>query len=187
MRVLVGTSDAVAVAFNVPVAELLTARALARHKELRALGPDLLADSFDRAEALGRMRASGHASIGDVLLNQRIMAGIGNVLKCEILFLAGIEPFTPTSSLGGATLNDLIDIAIDQLRSNVMTPMQTLHPGAGRRTTKSLNPRDKLWVYGRSGKPCRRCGTMVQARKTGDAARLTYWCPRCQGHRDTSP
>ena len=146
MRVLVGTSDAVAVAFNVPVAEFLTARDLARHRELKALGPDLLADSFDRAEVLRRMRRSGRDPIGDVLLNQRVLAGIGNVLKCEILFLAGIEPFTPTSSLDDARLNDLIDVAINQLRSNVLTPMQTLHPGVGRRTTKNLNPGDRKSV-----------------------------------------
>src|SRR5262245_8150463 len=76
MRVLVGTSDAVAVGFNVPVAELMARRDLDRHRELGALGPDLLGDSFDSDEVLRRIRARGGDAIGDVLLNQRVLAGI---------------------------------------------------------------------------------------------------------------
>ena len=196
MRVLVGTHDAVAVAFNVPIAELLTARALARHHQLRALGPNLLSDAggsrapraetFDRQEAMRRLRARGRDAIGDALLNQRVVAGIGNVFKSEILFLAGIDPFTPVSSLGDAELNRVIDIAREQLAANVMSVSQTLSPAIGRRTTRSLDPREKLWVYGRGGRKCRRCGTTIQSQKTGLDARLTYWCPACQPP-DSSP
>ena len=105
MRVLVATSDVVAVGFNVPVAELLTAWDVTRHKELSALGPDLLADTFDRDEVVRRMRARGRDALADVLLNQRVVAGIGNVFKSEILFLAGIHPFTPVSDLAAWTSN----------------------------------------------------------------------------------
>jgi endonuclease VIII len=180
MRVLVGTSDAVAVGFNVPIAEFLTAQDLARHKELGALGPDLLEDTFDSAETIRRIRARGADAIGDVLLDQRVVAGIGNVFKSEILFLARVDPFTPASRLHDEQIDRIVSIAREQLQANVMSKAQTLSPAIGRRTTRSMDLREKLWVYGRSGQPCRTCGAMVQAKKTGVDARLTYWCPRCQ-------
>src|SRR5882672_6366926 len=120
MRVLVATASVIAVGFNVPVAELLTARDLARHEELRALGPDLLAATFDRDEVVRRMRARGRDAVADVLLNQRVVAGIGNMFKSEILFLAGIHPFTPVSVLDAA-LGRIVDIAREQLAANVMS------------------------------------------------------------------
>ncbi|HMF93108.1 MAG TPA: zinc finger domain-containing protein, partial [Vicinamibacterales bacterium] len=169
-----------AVGFNVPVAELLTARDLARHGQLNALGPDLLDPAFDGAEAMRRMRGREREPVGDVLLNQRVMAGIGNVFKSEILFLAGIEPFTPVAALSDADIERLIGISREQLAANVMTPSQSLSPAIGRTTIRSLDPNKRLWVYGRGGKPCRRCGTRIQLRKTGSDARVTYWCPRCQ-------
>jgi len=180
MRVLVGTADAVAVGFNVPIAELLTPRELERHKELSALGPDLLDPVSNRDEVLRRMRERGGDAVGDVLLNQRVMAGIGNVLKSEILFIAGIDPFVRVAQMSDADLERLFDVAREQIAASVMDPSQTLHPSIGRRTTRSMDPNAKLWVYGRGRKPCRRCGAMIQAKKTGLDARLTYWCPRCQ-------
>jgi endonuclease VIII len=180
MRVLVAAGDVEAVGFNVPVAELLTARELSRHAQLNALGPDLLDPAFDRVEAARRIRARGRDAVGDVLLNQRVVAGIGNVFKSEILFLAGIEPFTPAAALSDEDVDRLIDISREQFAANVMTRSQSLSLAIGRTTTRSLDPNKKLWVYGRGGKPCRRCGTPIQARKTGLDARLTYWCPRCQ-------
>jgi endonuclease-8 len=126
------------------------------------------------------MRARGSDAVGDALLNQRVLAGIGNVFKSEILFLAGIEPFTPVAALSDADVERLVAIAREQLAANVLTRSQTLTPSIGRRTTRSLDPNKKLWVYGRGGKPCRRCGAPILARKTGLDARLTYWCPRCQ-------
>lgn len=190
MRVLVGTRDAVAVGFNVPVAELLTARALAHHRQLQALGPDLLADAggsrssrgepFDQPEVIRRLRARGRDAIGDALLNQRVVAGIGNAFKSEILFLARIDPFTSVSSISDAELEQLVAIAREQLAANVMSASQTLSPAVGRRTTRSLDPRERLWVYGRGGRRCRLCGTTIQSKKTGLDARRTYWCPACQ-------
>ena len=182
MRVLVATADAVAVGFNVPIAELLSARDLARHPQLQALGPDLLGDTFDRRDATARLRARGREPIGDALLNQRVMAGIGNVFKSEILFLARIDPFTPVTALDDDVLGRIIDIALAQLRANVSPRERTMAPARGRRTTGSLHPSKGLWVYSRGGQPCRRCGSPIEARKTGADARLTYWCPRCQ-HR----
>jgi endonuclease-8 len=187
MRIVVGIADAIAVAFTVPVAELLDARDLARHRELTALGPDLLGDTFDAEEALRRVRARGDEAIGDVLLNQRVVAGIGNVFKSEILFLAGVDPFTPAASLDDDRVRRIIAIAREALAANVLSRSQTLSPAFGRRTTRSLDPNAKLWVYGRSGKPCRRCGSIVQAKKTGIDARLTYWCPACRPTSSRSP
>jgi len=183
MRILVATDDFVAVGFSVPVAELLTLRELSRHKELQALGPDLLAADFDGADALQRMRGHPRDAIADALLNQRIVAGIGNVFKSEILFVTGIDPFQPVSALSDEELVRIIAEAKAQLRANVLNRSQTLSPAVGRRTTRSLDPRETLWVYGRGGKPCRTCGTPIRAKKTGLDARLTYWCPQCQQPR----
>ncbi len=180
MRVLVATENFVAVGFSVPEAELLSDRDIARHRQLRALGPDLLHASFDADDARARLRAHGDAAIGDALLNQRVMAGIGNVFKSETLFVAGVDPFRRTSELSDDEIARIVDVARDLLRANVLAPAQTLSPALGRRTTRSLDPNENLWVYGRSGKPCRRCGAIIELRKTGLDARLTYWCPMCQ-------
>jgi endonuclease-8 len=147
------------------------------------LGPDLLDPNFDGQEAVRRMRSRSGAQIGDVLLDQRAVAGIGNVFKSEVLFLAGIHPCTEADALSDAELERLVDVARRQLHANVLDSSQTLSPAFGRRTTRSLDPREKLWVYGRGGKPCRRCGAPIAARAAGPDARLTYWCPRCQADR----
>jgi endonuclease-8 len=209
MRIVVATDDFVAVGFNIPVAALFTARELERHEQLRSLGPDLLTTDTAGAgptaiepsapdtsaphtthptsssresavEILRRMRTHNGAPIADVILNQRVAAGIGNVLKSEILFVAGIDPFRAVGSLSDQELRRVIAISRDLLQANVMTRAQTLSPSTGRRTTRSLDPNVKLWVYSRGGKPCRRCGAHIKSRKTGVDARLTYWCPRCQ-------
>jgi endonuclease VIII len=187
MRVLVATADAVAVGFNVPVAELLSSRELQRHAQMRQLGPDLLAGAgaqfqyaVDVPEIVRRMRARGRDQIAEVLLNQRVLAGIGNVFKSEILFAAGVNPFTPVSDLTGADLERIVGIARDQLAGSVLDRSRTLTPAIGRRTTRSLDPAVSLWVYSRGGKPCRRCGTIIKSRKSGIDARVTYWCPHCQ-------
>ncbi len=179
MRILVATADAVAVGFNIPVAEFLRARELATHKQLASLGPDLLGPTFDAIRVVESMRTR-REPIADVLLDQRVMAGVGNVFKSEILFLAGINPFVNASSLGVDQLERIVAIARELLRANVLPASRTLSPAFGRRTTRSLDPREKLWVYGREGKPCRRCGTPIQAHTTGLDARLMFWCPRCQ-------
>ena len=194
MRVLVATADAVAVGFSVPIAELLSNRQLERHKEIRALGPDLLAGageqyeySVDTAEIVRRMRARGRDGVADLLLNQRVVAGIGNVFKSEILFVAGIDPFMPAASLSDADLERIVGIARDQLAAAVLDRSKTLARSIGRRPTRSLDPAAALWVYSRGGKPCRRCGAIILSKKTGLDARLTYWCPQCQRASPASP
>lgn len=179
-RVIVGCDGVAAVGFTVPVVELLTPRGLARHTALRELGPDLLAEPFDRDEAARRVRSRGRDPIADALLNQRVVAGIGNVLRSEILFLARVNPFRSAADLADAELACIVDTARRVLAANVMTDTQTLSRVAGRRTTRSLDPSVKLWVYGRRGQPCRRCGTTIEAAKMGPEARIVYWCSACQ-------
>jgi endonuclease-8 len=172
MRIVITAPNVVAVGFNIPVAEFLSSRDLVRHRELGRLGPDLLAASFDDAEARRRIRALPRAAIADVLLNQHVVAGIGNVLKSEILFVAAVHPFERVADVADADLDRIMSVARELMAMSV--------GGPGRQTTRSMDPAAKLWVYGRGGLPCRKCGTPIESKKTGLDARLTYWCPRCQ-------
>lgn len=182
MRIVLSTSEYVAVAFNVPVAEWLTPRDIARHRELTELGPDLLASGFDAAEAKARLRARPDTAIADVLLNQRVMAGIGNVYKSEVLFACRVNPFLHVVALTDDQLSCLVTTARSFLRANVTEGLAAMTTYMGfRRTTRRDHPADRLWVYGRAGAPCRRCATPVRVAAQGPDARLTYWCPACQG------
>jgi endonuclease-8 len=179
MRIVVAVHDLIAVGFNIPVAEFLSSSTLARHRQLAALGQDVADADFDRHEVLRRLRDRAAMPIGDALLDQRVLSGIGNVLKSEILFVTGIDPFTPVGRLSEPALGSVLDVSRRLMKMNVVES-EVLGPSIGRRTTGSLDPFQKLWVYGRGGKPCRKCGATVRAAKTGPDARLTYWCPACQ-------
>jgi endonuclease-8 len=174
MRLAIATADFVAVGFNIPVAELLDAREKVRSEDLRRLGPDLLADAFDAAAARERVRAYGDREIANVLLNQRVVAGIGNVYKCELLFIRRIDPFRHVGDLADGEIESLLTTARKLLRHNVE------RESGGRETRTSVRGDDRLYVYGRAGKPCRRCGTAIQMRKQGPDARVTFWCGKCQ-------
>jgi len=174
MRVAVHTADAVAVGFAVPVAELVPEAALARGP-VGALGPDLLAPDFDAGEAARRLRLDPGRAIADALLDQRAVAGIGNVFKSEVLFAAGVHPWRTVGALSEAELERVIALARRQLAVNAGPS----HRG-GRNTTGSLRPGGALWVYGRAGEPCRRCGAPVRLERRGPDIRLTYFCPGCQ-------
>lgn len=182
MRVRVDTADWVAVAFDVPVAEFVTAKQLASTDPVATLGPDLLKADFDRDDAIRRVRAAGALPIAQALLDQRLVAGIGNVYKSETLFLAGIHPDVPSSAVPQEALERIMDIARGLLGDNVApgtsAAIQTYR--SLRRTDRRSDPEDSLWVYSRSGKPCRKCGTAIQFKKLGLDARTTYWCPTCQ-------
>jgi endonuclease VIII len=181
MRIVLATAQYEAVGFNVPVAEFIAADRLAKHEELRQLGPDLLADDFDSAEVLARMRQHAADPIADVLLNQRVLAGVGNVYKSEILFACRVNPFSATGSLDQETLQTIVDTARRFLKVNVSSSLAPMTTYTGyRRTTRRDNPGERLWVYGRARRPCRRCGTPITVKAHGPEARLTYWCPTCQ-------
>jgi endonuclease-8 len=183
MRVVIATDEYEAVGFSIPEAELIASGDLRRHDDLRKLGPDLLADTFDAAEAMRRLRERGESAIADALLNQRVMAGIGNVYKSEVLFLCRVNPTTPVRDLDDAQLASIVETAARLLRLNVSEGVAPMTTYTGfRRTTGRDNPKQRLWVYGRARLPCRRCGTPVRIRKQGADARLTYWCSTCQPH-----
>jgi endonuclease-8 len=181
MRVLVATTRFEAVGFNIPVAEFLDARAMGRQEDLRKMGPDLLGTEFDETEALKRFRERGASSIADALINQRVIAGAGNVYKSETLFLCRIDPFASVSDLTDAQLREVFATARKLLTVNVTDPRGGIVTYRGyRRTTRRANPAEGLYVYGRARKPCRRCGSPIRVRAHGPNARLTYWCPKCQ-------
>ena len=182
MRVVLGTAEFVGVGFNVPIARFHTARSLERFAGVAGLGPDLLGEDFAKDQARERLLAQGNEEIGNVLLNQRVMSGIGNVFKSEICFACGVHPFRMVSSLRKPEVDCLLDTARRYLAANVAA-------GAGdgivtytglRRTTGKSNPAQRLWVYRRAGEECRRCGTKILTRKQGLGARSTFWCPECQ-------
>jgi len=181
MRIVIGTEQFEAVAFSVPVAEFIAPGAATRNRELRRLGPDLLGEEFDAIEAARRLRARPGTSIAEALLNQSVLAGIGNVYKSEVLFSCGVNPFTPVAGVSDAQIDCLLRTARRFLRANVtgrLAPMTTY--SGMRKTTGRDDPASRLWVYGRVGEPCRTCGTRIRLRKQGLDARLTYWCPKCQ-------
>lgn len=181
MRVLIATTDVEAVGFNVPVAEFIQARNIARHSELRRLGPDVLSETFVAEEAVRRLRERADTPVADALLNQRVLAGLGNVYKSEVLFMCRVNPFTPVRGLDETALASIVQTARRLLRASVserMAPMTT-YTGL-RRTTTRDDPKERLWVYGRARLPCRSCGTPIRVEKQGADARLTYWCPACQ-------
>jgi endonuclease-8 len=186
MRVAITCSDYQAVAFNVPIAEFHTARSLERNSQVPRLGPDVLGGEFSievGVQAL-RQRAASHPTdeIAVVLLNQRVLAGLGNVYKSEVAFAAGVNPFRPMGTITEDEMMAIIDVSHKYMKANVFD-------GSGdgivtytgnRRTTHSMDPSDRLWVYGRQGMECRRCGTSILMSKQGEQARSTYWCPNCQ-------
>jgi endonuclease-8 len=185
MRIRIDTADWVAVAFDVPVAEFISARELATTDPVAALGPDLLGTTFDRDEAVRRLIFQGEMPIAQALLDQRNVAGIGNVYKSEVLFLSGVNPETPAGAVPSPILEQLLDTARALLMENVIegTAAQIQTYRSLRRYASYSEHSDHLWVYGRPGKPCRKCGTPVAVKKMGLDARTTYWCPSCQPMR----
>jgi endonuclease-8 len=182
MRVRIDTADWVAVAFDVPVADFVTAKELATTDPVARLGPDLLGREFDRDEAVRRLIASAHQPIAMSLLDQRLVAGIGNIYKSEVLFLSGVNPFTPASAVPKETLERMMDLARRLLKDNVIdgtSPRIQTYRNL-RMTNRASEHDESLWVYGRAGKPCRKCGAPIEMKKMGIEARSTYWCSKCQ-------
>lgn len=139
------------------------------------LGPDLLGPDWDAARAAALLRERGGADgVGEALLDQRALAGVGNVYKSELCFLAGLHPETPVAALSDERLDRLVDLARRVLVANRLRPERT--------TTGDTRRGARLYVYGRGRQPCRRCGTAVQRALHGELGRerSTYWCPRCQ-------
>ncbi|MFI6107047.1 Fpg/Nei family DNA glycosylase [Streptomyces sp. NPDC051310] len=168
IRAILATSDHTAVGYRLPVLDLL--RTVDEDTVVGHLGPDLLGPDWDFEEAVRRVCADPARPLGEALLDQRNLAGIGNVFKCELAFLARVTPWLPVGELPPgvperlvATAHRLLDINKERF---------------DRRTTGSSRPDRKLYVYGRRHQPCYRCGTPI--RWDDSHERVSYWCPGCQ-------
>ena len=171
-RVVLTTETMVAVCFAAPVVRVIAPGAIARDPHLEGLGPDLLAPSCDLVLARTNLRGSSGTEIGDALMMQRLVAGIGNVYKSETLFIRRVNPFVTVEALDDATLDRLLVEASTLLSRNVAR-------GVPRGTRNALGGA-RHWVYMRSREPCFVCRTPVEMRKQGLIPRSTYYCPRCQ-------
>jgi endonuclease-8 len=157
MRIVIETDAMVAVAFRVPVAEFHTARSLARRPGFNQLGPSALAESFDAETAIANLASRPETELGLALLDQRLMAGVGNLFKNEVAFACGISPFRAVGTLSRMQLEELVATS-----------------------RRLLQARPVPNVYGRAGEPCRRCGTPIRSAKHRADGRVSFWCPTCQ-------
>jgi endonuclease-8 len=153
--------DVVAVCFAAPVMQLVRDA----HAPVAHLGPDILVDPFDLGEVILRARRSEAPTLGELLLEQRVCAGIGNIYKCEALWALRLDAWMPPTELEDERLRQLYLTARDLMRRNLLVPIA----------------RQRHAVHRRVGRPCPRCGTPIRIRAQGQQARLTYFCPRCQG------
>ena len=169
IRILLEAGDVSAAGIDLGILEVLD-----RAHDLDTvahLGPDLLGDHWDPAQAAANLSADPDRPIAAALLDQRVMAGIGNVYCNELCFVFGQLPTSPVSSLTDPLR--LATRARDMLWANRSRWSRT--------TTGNTRPGRELWVYGRAGEPCRRCATPIARAGQSDTARVSYWCPACQG------
>jgi len=163
---------AVVIGDRIPVLRLLRASAVRRAPDLAGLGPDLLAKELDADECVKRLRALGARPIGEALLVQRALAGIGNIYKSETLFLERVDPRAPVAALEDAQLRGLVRRAAALLAANL---------GNGPRITRPALAGARFWVYGRRDKACFRCGTAItMIRQGAPPGRSSYYCGSCQ-------
>ena len=170
VRVLLGNTSWLATGYRIHDLELV--RTSDESRLVGHLGPDLLGPDWDLAEALRRLRGEPEREIGDALLDQRNLAGIGNMYKAETLFLERVNPWQTISAVGD--LERVVLTAQRLLRANRDHPEQS--------TTGLVARGQQHWVYERGGQPCRRCRTPIRRELQGppERARSTYWCPTCQ-------
>jgi endonuclease-8 len=167
-RLVLSTASHHACCFSAPTVEVERTPAIDRR--LSQLGPDVLDPHFQPRDFIERARTRSGRPIADVLLDQHVMAGLGNVYKSELLFLARVNPHTQVEHIADDELLEIADRAKQLMAVNVRSGQRV--------TTGETAPGREAWVYGRAGKPCRRCATAVAEGRLGD--RVTYWCPACQ-------
>ena len=182
MRIVIETAAMVAVGFRVPVAEFHTARSLARREGFNRLGPAPLAEDFDAGAAIANLESRPELELGIALLDQKLMAGLGNVFKSEVAFASGLNPFRRVGTLSRDQLETLVGTARKFLQANVAhtSGEHNVSVVPFRRTTGRTKLEENLWVYGRAGEPCRRCGSEIRSAKHRADGRVSFWCPVCQ-------
>jgi len=189
MRIVIENSEYITVGFRVPVARIHTALSLARDAKIPQPVLDVLSPEFDAEAAVRRVLARANEEIADVLLHQEVLAGVGNEFKSEICFVTGVNPFCKVTALSREQVAELVANSRRLVAANVLEDsgetMMT-YGGRKRRTTHGSDPGASLYVYGRKGEPCRRCGEAIRRRLQGPDARVTFWCPRCQPMPDGS-
>jgi endonuclease VIII len=161
-KIALTTEDTVAVLFSAPVVELVREREAVR--DLAHLGPDMLAPELDLDEVLRRARASDRKTLGELLLDQRVAAGIGNIYRCESLWRLRLDPWKPPVELSEEELGKL-------------------YREARRMMQDALHGRFRPAVHGKAGRSCPRCDGRIACRNLGDPPRFAYFCPTCQGVR----
>lgn len=159
------------VCFSPKILELLSPDALRRHTLLNRLGPDILSATFDERHALERLRRLDAKPVGEAILAQTALSGVGNVYKSEVLFLQRVDPFAPVGEFSDETLLAIIARVRSLAKRNL--------DGRPRRT-RFRTDGGRKWVYDRLGEPCLECGTPIRMQRQGDLGRSTYWCPECQ-------
>ena len=175
VRLRLATDHHEAVFYHGPVVELLTDEEVRTHPRLSALGPDVMQEGFDRDEAARRVQAAAERPIGEAVLDQRVMSGVGNIFKSEGLFLAGIDPRRAAESVDRAALDRFWEAVIPLMWE------ATERFGKTRTTRPDLQAEGHLnYVYRRRGKPCLVCGTPVEMVRQPPHDRSTYFCPHCQ-------
>lgn len=170
VRVLLEAGTVTAVGFSLGIVELV--ETLDEGEVVGHLGPDLLGPDWDEAEALRRLRVEPDRDLTTALLDQRNLAGIGNMYAAELCFTSGLHPGTPVGEV--TDLGRLVRRAKQMLTVNAERAVQS--------TTGNLRPRERMWVYRRDKSPCRRCGTPIRVVMRGEPGRerASYWCPTCQ-------
>ena len=176
------------VVYSAPVARLLRTSDLLGDLYFRGLGPDLLAPHFALQEAVTRLRRHDETPLGEALIDQGVIAGIGNVWKSELCFSLRLDPFAAVSAHQDVELFSLLSLARTQMLDNVYSPKRSMpDPFEGRGQRKARLDRRQgehvLSVYERAGKPCYDCATPIAMRHQGEQRRSTYWCPQCQPSR----
>ena len=175
------------VCFSPSVMELLGPMRLRQHPQLSRLGPDLLGESFDIDEALQRLLADPSLPLGVALMDQRRVAGIGNVYKSELCFIHRLDPFSPIGAFSTSTLAELLLYARELMQLNMHEVARTTRTRATAPATRMVlgDPRrGRHWVYERSGRDCYVCHTRIRVRRQSELGRTTYFCPRCQAGSD---
>lgn len=176
---ILGVGNDAYVCFRAAFARLRSIDDPSVRRALEQLGPDILADDFDLPRAVARSLAAVEGSVAEVITDQRVIAGIGNVYKSEVLFLCGIHPLTPAVEISAEQWTQIYECAAELMKSNLIPGMRS--STATHKAARHPEGVERYWVYRRRAAPCLRCKTPIERSTDGNLDRSTYWCPRCQG------